>query len=142
MRGYRFLEHTADIKVEVYGETLNEAFEEAARALFDVITDTSKVRPIMRREIEVEAEDLEALLYEWLEEFIYLYDSERLVFSEFKVKSIQQTEGRLKLRGEAVGEEFDEERHPQGTEIKAITYHEMKINQSPDKTVLEFVFDI
>ncbi len=142
MSGYRFLEHTADIKVKAYGKTLNDAFQEATRALFEVMTDTSKIHPTIKRKIEVEAEDLEALLYEWLEEFIYLFDSKGLVFSEFKVESIQQTEGRYKLEGEARGEEFDEEKHPQRTEIKAITYHEMKIKQSPEKTVLEFVFDI
>nr|MDO8080696.1 archease [Candidatus Freyarchaeota archaeon] len=142
MTGYRFLEHTADVKVEAYGKTINEAFKEAARALSEVMTDTSKIRPFIRRKIEVEAEDLQALLYEWLEKFIYLFDSEGLVFSEFNVESIQQVEGRLKLKGEAVGEEFDEEKHPQRTAIKAATYHEMKIKQSPKKTILEFVLDI
>ncbi|MEM3585712.1 MAG: archease [Candidatus Jordarchaeaceae archaeon] len=142
MAGYRFLEHTADIKVEAYGETINEAFQEAARALSEVITDTSKVRPIIRRKIEIEAEDLQALLYEWLEKFIYLFDSEGLVFSEFNVETIQQKEGKLKLKGEAAGEEFDENKHVQRTAIKAATYHEMKIEQKPKKTVLEFVLDI
>jgi len=142
MTGYRFLEHTADVKVEAYGKTINEAFQEAARALSEIMTDTSKIHPIIKRKIEVEAEDLQSLLYEWLEKFIYLFDSEGLVFSKFNVESIQQTEGRLKLEGEAAGEEFDEKKHPQRTAIKAATYHEMKIKQSPKKTVLEFVLDI
>ncbi len=142
MSGYRFLEHTADIKVKAYGKTLNDAFQEAARALSEAMTDTSKIKPVIRRKIEIEAEDLEALLYEWLEEFIYLFDSKGLVFSEFKVESIQQTEGELKLKGEACGEEFDVEKHPQRTGIKAMTYHEMKIKQSPKQTTLEFVLDI
>lgn len=142
MKGHRFLEHTADVKVEAYGKTINEAFQEAAKALSEVMTDTSKIRPIIRRKIEVEAEDLQALLYEWLEKFIYLFDSEGLIFSEFKVQCIQQVEGRLKLKGEAAGEEFDEKIHPQRTAIKAATYHEMKIRQSPKKTILEFVLDI
>jgi SHS2 domain-containing protein len=142
MPGYRFLGHTADVKIEAYGKTVNEAFQEAARALTEVMTDTSKIHPIIRRKIEVEAEDLQSLLYEWLEEFIYLFDSEGLIFSEFKVENIQQIEGKLKLNGEAAGEEFDEEKHPQRTAIKAATYHEMKIKQSPKKTVLEFVLDI
>lgn len=142
MSGYHFLEHTADIKVKAYGKTLNEAFQEAARALFEIMTDTSKITPTIRRKIEIEAEDAQALLYEWLEEFIYLFDAEGLVFSEFSVESIQQTEGRYKLKGEAIGEEFNMEKHPQRTEIKAITYHEMKIKQAPDQTILEFVFDI
>ncbi|MEM2984501.1 MAG: archease, partial [Candidatus Jordarchaeaceae archaeon] len=89
-----------------------------------------------------EAEDLEALLYQWLEEFIYLFDSEGLIFSEFKVESIQQKEGILILKGEALGEEFDSKKHTQRAAIKAITYHEMKIDQSPKKTTLEFVLDI
>ncbi len=142
MVGFRFLEHTADIKVRAYGKTINEAFQEAARALFEAMTDTSKINPRIKRKIEVEAEDLKALLYQWLEEFIYLFDSEGLIFSEFKVESIQQKEGILKLKGEASGEEFDSKKHAQRSAIKAITYHEMKIDQSPKKTTLEFVLDI
>jgi SHS2 domain-containing protein len=142
MAGYRFLEHTADVKVEAYGKTINEAFQEAARALSEIMTETSKIRPIIRKKIEIEAEDLQALLYEWLEKFIYLFDSEGLIFSEFIVEDIQQIEGKFKLKGEAAGEEFDESRHPQRTAIKAATYHEMKIKQSPKKIVLEFVLDI
>lgn len=142
MAGYRFLEHTADVKVEAYGRTINEAFQEAARALSEIMTDTSKIRPTIRKKIEVEAEDLQALLYEWLEKFIYLFDAEGLIFSEFTVESIKRVEGKFKLKGEAAGEEFDEKKHLQRTAIKAATYHEMKINQSPKKTVLEFVVDI
>ncbi|MGQ9722785.1 MAG: archease [Candidatus Jordarchaeum sp.] len=142
MGGYRFLEHTADIKVKAYGETVNEAFQEAARALSEAMTDTSKISPIIKRKIEIEAEDLEALLYIWLEEFIYLFDSKGMIFSDFKVENIKQTEEGLKLKGEALGEEFDIEKHPQRTGIKAVTYHEMKIKQSPKKTTLEFVLDI
>ncbi|MEM4679195.1 MAG: archease, partial [Candidatus Jordarchaeales archaeon] len=85
MGQFRFLEHTADVKIEAEGKTLEEAFEEAARGLYELMTDISKVTPVVEKKIEVEGSDLENLLYNWLEEFIYLTDSERLVFSDFKV---------------------------------------------------------
>ncbi len=140
---FRFLEHTADVKIEAEGETVEEAFEEAAKALYELMTDTSKIEPRVEKKITVEGEDLESLLYNWLEEFIYLTDAERLVFSEVNIEEVKkESDGRYKLTATAKGEKFDHNKHVSKTEVKAATYHEMEINIKNDSVRLIFVLDI
>ncbi|MBS7287413.1 MAG: archease [Candidatus Freyarchaeota archaeon] len=143
MGGFRFLEHTADVKIEAEGETLEKAFEEAAKALYELMTDTSKIEPKVERKIEIEGKDLESLLYNWLEEFIYLTDSEGLVFSEINVKAIRKEGDDLyKLVATANGEKFNPRKHVSKTDVKAATYHEMEIDVKKNKVRLVFVLDI
>ncbi|MHA1712189.1 MAG: archease [Candidatus Freyarchaeota archaeon] len=142
MGGFRFLEHTADAKIEAKGGSLEEAFEEAAKALYELMTDTSRVNPEVERRIEVEGEDLESLLYNWLEEFIYLTDSEGLIFSVVNVEEIRRENGRYRLAATARGERFNPEKHVSKTDVKAATYHEMEINVGEGEARLVFVLDI
>lgn len=143
MGGFRFLEHTADAKIEAEGETIEEAFEEAAKALYELMTDTSRIEPKIERNITVEGEDLESLLYNWLEEFIYLTDAEGLVFSEVNVKAIKkEKDGRYRLTATAKGEKFNHKKHVSKTDVKAATYHEMEIHIKKGKIRLVFVLDI
>lgn len=86
MRKWEHYEHTADIGVRGYGSTLEEAFEAVALGLFDVMVNVKKVEPKECREVEVEEEDLEALLYSFLEELLVLHDMEGLVFGDVKVR--------------------------------------------------------
>ncbi|AEH24064.1 archease [Pyrococcus yayanosii] len=131
MRTWEHYEHTADIGIRGYGDTLEEAFEAVALALFDVMVDVRKVESKEVREVEVEGEDLEALLYSFLEELLVLHDMEGLVFGDFRVK-IEKTENGYKLMAEAYGELLDPEKHEPKEEVKAITYHDMKIERLPD----------
>jgi len=125
--GFEFLEHTADVYIKVWGDTLEEAFEWAAVAMFEVMTDLNKVEPKKKHEISVNAEDLYALLYEWLEELLFIFGSHGIVFSKFKVhKIIQKGNDMYTLVGEAWGEPFSIEKHDQRTEVKAITYSLME----------------
>ena len=133
MRRWEHYEHTADIGIRGYGRTLEEAFENVAMALFDVMVNVKKVEPKEVREIEVEGEDLYALLYNFLEELLILHDTEGLVFSDFDVK-IEKTEKGYKLKAKAYGEPLDYEKHEPKEEVKAITYHDMKIEQLEDGT--------
>ncbi|NJE84364.1 archease [Thermococcus sp. CX2] len=131
MREWEHYEHTADIGIRGYGETLEEAFEAVALALFDVMVDVRKVEPKEVREIEVKAEDLEALLYMFLEELLVLHEMDGLVFGDFKVK-IEKTEGGYRLRARAYGEPLDYVKHEPKEEVKAITYHDMRIEKLSD----------
>ncbi|AFK23001.1 archease [Pyrococcus sp. ST04] len=131
MKTWEHYEHTADIGIRGYGDSLEEAFEAVATALFDVIVNVNKVEKKEVREIEVEEEDLEALLYSFLEELLVLHDTEGLVFGDFEVK-IEKVDGKYRLRAKAYGEKFDPEKHEPKEEVKAITYHDMKIEQLPD----------
>ena len=89
--GFRFLEHISEAYIEAYGKNLEEAFEYAAKAMFEVMTDTSKVEARVEEDVEVEGEDKEALLMEWLSELLYRYGAKNMVYSKFKV-SIEKTD--------------------------------------------------
>ena len=145
-RGFRFLEHTADVLVEAWGPSLEAAFEEMARGMIEIMTDTSKIEPRERKEIEVCGFDLENLLYRWLEELLYLHDSENYVFSKFRVEKIEKRrsneEEEYCLRAEVWGERFDRERHEPRTVVKAVTYAQMKIEKHGSVWRAQTVFDI
>lgn len=131
MRTWEHYEHTADIGIRGYGSTLEEAFEAVALALFDVMVDVRKVENKDCREVEVEGEDLMALLYNFLEELLVLHDMEGLVFGDVKVE-IEETEDGYRLKAKACGEVLDYEKHEPKEEVKAITYHDMEIEKLPD----------
>lgn len=136
---YEFFDHTADIGIKAYGRDLNEAFENAALAVFEVMTDTSKVEPKESREIEVDGMDLENLLYRWIESLLVYYDSELLLFGKFKVKIDLEN---LRLNAIAWGEKFNPDKHERRTVVKAMTYHEMSIVKTDNGYELTFVVDI
>jgi len=138
-KGYEYLEHTADVYIKAVGNTLEEAFENAGRATTDIMTDIEKVESKKSIEIRVEAENLEELLYLWLEEIIFRFDTEAFLFSEFEVKEIANS-GTL-LKGEGRGEEFNPDKHPQRLGIKAATYHMMDIKKDKE-VILKFVLDV
>ncbi|WP_297535339.1 archease [Thermococcus sp.] len=142
MRTWEHYEHTADIGVRGYGSTLEEAFEAVALGLFDVMVDVRKVEPGECREVEVEEEDLEALLYSFLEELLVLHDMEGLVFGDVRVR-IEKTENGYRLKAKACGEPLDYEKHEPKEEVKAITYHDMRIEKLPDgRWMAQFVPDL
>lgn len=129
MHKYQFFDVTADVGYRAHGRTLAEAFENAALAMFEVITDTDSIGHGIQRNIKVESEDEYALLYDWLSEFLFVMDSEFLVFSRFKV-TIDKKEGGYVLHGTAWGEEFHPRRHEIRNEVKAVTYHRMDIKKN------------
>jgi len=131
MRKWEHYEHTADVGIRGYGESLEEAFEAVALALFDVMVDVRKVESKECRQVEVEGEDMMALLYNFLEELLVLHDMEGLVFGDVDVEIEKTTEG-YRLKAKACGEPLDYEKHEPKEEVKAITYHEMKIERLPD----------
>ena len=137
---FEFFEVTADVGYKAYGKTLEEAFENAALAMFEVITDTSKIEPEIERKIEVESEDECALLYDWLSEFLVLLDVDYLVFSKFEVKIEKKEEG-FSLNGTAWGEEFNPEIHESRAEVKAVTYHLMDVKQD-NRVMVQVILDI
>ncbi|MCD6476571.1 MAG: archease [Candidatus Aenigmarchaeota archaeon] len=124
--------------MEAYGKTLKEAFENAALGFWEIMTDTSKIKPKIKKIIKVKSENKESLLYDFLEQFLILHDSENLVFSKFKIIKFSENE----LECETWGEEFDPKRHIDKTSIKAITYHEMKIGKKNGKYFVHFIVDI
>jgi SHS2 domain-containing protein len=125
MKKYEHFDHTADIGVKVFGRNPAELFSNAGYALFDIITDISKVGPREKRRFSLERDCLEELLVEWLGNFLYIFDTELLVFSRFNVLKINDTS----LEAEAEGEFLNEEILSIETAVKAVTYHNLSITE-------------
>jgi len=115
---------TADVAFVAYGKTLDELFSNAALAMFEVMTDTSKVEAKVKKQVKVKGEDLESLLCNWLNEVLFYYGSENLVFSKFDVKIDKKN---IELSGICYGEKIDLKKHEVRTEVKAATMHKMKV---------------
>jgi SHS2 domain-containing protein len=139
---FEFLEHTADILIAAHGRMLEEAFENAALAMFEVMTDTTKINPSHEDSVEVEAEDEYALLYSWLEALLVKFEVNGMLYSRFKITSLQDAPNGFKLKANIWGEKFNAEKHPQKVAVKAVTYHRMEIIKNIDKVTLEFILDI
>lgn len=130
---YKLLEHTADAMVEAYGKDIGERFANAAYAMFDQITDVTKVVPKGELKVVLESDSKEQLLVDFLQELLFLHDAEGLVFSEFDVK----TDGR-KLECVARGEKFDETRHPKRSLVKGVTYHGLEFDDKEGSITVLF----
>jgi SHS2 domain-containing protein len=139
---FEFLEHTADVYIAAHGQTLAEAFENAALAMFEVMTDTEKVRPDVEDSVEVEAEDEYALLYSWLEALLVKFETKNTLYSKFEISSIDETAEGFRIKAKVWGEKFNAEKHTQKVGVKAVTYHRMEIIKDIDNVRLEFILDI
>ena len=139
---FDFLEHTADVYIAAYGKTLEEAFENAALAMFEVMTDTGKVSPEVEESVKVEAEDEYALLYSWLEALLVKFETKNMLYSKFKISSIEETAEGFRIKASVWGEKFNAEKHTQKVGVKAVTYHRMEILKELDRVTLEFILDI
>ena len=138
--GYEFFEHTADVGAVVRGATLPRLFENAARALFDLLCDRRTVRPRRTVRIVVQGSSLEDLLVRWLSELLYRLETEDLVFSSFKVERVDRL--RFRARGRARGETIDRARHRLRREIKAVTYHQIRLVRGRSAWRVRLVFDV
>lgn len=142
-KNYEFLEHTADVQIRAWGENLKEAYEQAALALQATISpEIEKIDSVTKKELKITAEDREALLFDFLSEFLYIFDVEKLIFGNINIKKIEKINDELTLEAILYGEKFNPDKHDVGTEVKAITYSYMKIEEKEDKTEVEVVFDI
>lgn len=126
MSRFRILEHTADVGFEAFGSTLPEVFENAARALAHLIVDLASVKPGEEIRIEVQGANLPDLLVNWLSEILYRHDAERWLFCDFKVESLDDHA----VSGIAWGEKLDQARHQTNLLVKAITYHQLSLQQT------------
>jgi SHS2 domain-containing protein len=141
-KGFEFLEHTADVYIAAYGRNLAEAFENAATAMLEVMTELGKVAPEIEDNVEVEGEDEYSLLYSWLEAILVKIEVNQMLYSKFKIVSIEENRGGLRLKAKIWGEPFNPEKHPQKVGVKAITYHRMEIIKETDNIVAKFILDI
>jgi SHS2 domain-containing protein len=127
---FKFIEEiaTADVAFEAYGSSETELFENSALAVEETMVDTAGINPKITKEIELESEELDKLLFDFLQELVYYKDAEALLFSKFKVNI--KRNGKYTLTAEVAGERFDSARLELRNDIKAITWHMFKVEQT------------
>jgi len=129
---YEYLDHTADVQLHAWGSNLKEAFENVATAMFGYMTDIETVAMDVALEIEAEGDDIEGLLFHFLDEFLFSFSAEPF-FIPRKIDIIDFDMENFKIKARGYGEPFDISKHPQGTEVKAITYGSMKVYNDEEK---------
>ncbi len=135
---YELFEHTADLGLRVRAADLDTLFAEAGQALFTaIVEDLGTVVASQRVDVRLPADDREYLLFDWLKALLYHFDAGHLLLSRFEVHV-----GADGLAGAAWGEPFDPARHELSHEVKAITYHDLKVEQTPDGWLAEVIVDI
>jgi len=136
---HEIFEHTADLGLRIRARTLDDLFAEAGRALFALMVENhDAIQPAQTSIIELTNTQLDLLFFDWLNELLYLYDAKHLVLSRFEVNV---TSGRL--RATVSGEPHDDQKHQPDHEVKAITYHHLKVEQQPNGSWLaEVIVDI
>ena len=132
-----FIDHTADAGIRVEAPTLEDLFETAGLAFTELVTSVDAVDCRLERRFTLEEDDIETLLVSWLQELLYLLDTENLVFGRFQVKL-----DNLSLEAAAWGDVFDPKIHPIKTEIKAVTYHQLEVTKSNQGWQAQVIFDI
>lgn len=140
MKKFEYFDVTADIGFYAYGNTLNEAFKNASLAIFNIISDTSNIKPKKEIHFDVISEDEVSLLYDYLEELLFYHEVEFMLFSEFDIE-ITATDDSYRLEASIYGEEIDWDRHERKCEIKAITFHQMEVEKT-DIFTLRAIVDL
>lgn len=136
----RMFEHTADIGAHVEAPTLEELFAEAGRAVAQLLIENPDAIRLRERSIvELEAGDLESLFLDWMRELLYRFETSRLLFREF---SIEVTADHRRLYAECRGETADWTRHEPAHEVKAVTYHKLRVARNDTGWEADVIFDI
>ncbi len=131
---------TSDVAIEARGDTLEELFRASATATFEVMVDTKDVQPEIKKELHLENQEIDKLLFDWLAEIIYLKDSEFMVFSKFDIE-IKKNSNYL-LNATIFGEEINQSRHELRCDVKAITYHLFDVSKKEGRWTARFILDI
>jgi len=136
-KGFEIIDHTADVGIVAYGADMSQAFANAARALFSLITELDDVTEVVYQDVELTAPDEEGLLVEWLNELIYLFDTENIIFKRFDIIKLNNNQ----FKARSYGEKVDKAKHKLKTGVKAATYHMLKVDRG-DVCQVQVLFDI
>jgi SHS2 domain-containing protein len=135
---YEIFEHTADMGIRARAGSLDELFADAARGLFSVmVSNLDAVRTVEEATFQLSGANIEELLHDWLAELLYTFHARRLVLADFRVRIDPSG-----LSATARGEPIDTSRHEIDVEVKAITWHALKVEQDGDQWVAEVIVDV
>jgi SHS2 domain-containing protein len=136
MKRFDLIGHTADIGLNAYGKDMPEAFANAAYGMFSIIAELGNVRAVETRRVEVTADDIEGLLFEWLNSLLYYFDVEMILFRQFDI--IEFSDNRLVA--DCHGEKVDHSRHQIKIGVKSATYHMLEVDKEENR--VRVIFDI
>ena len=135
---FELFEHTADLGLRIRAASLEELLSEAARGLLAMlVANPQAVRPVLARTFTLTANEPSYLLFDWLNELLYAFETEKLLLSEFEIVI-----GEQQLQAICQGEPMDPDRHEMDHEVKAITYHELRVQQMAEGWEAEVIVDI
>ena len=135
--GFEIIDHTADVAIAAYGADLKKAFANAALGMFSIITDLDIVNERVIRDVEVTSEDMKDLLVSWLNELLFVCEVDKILFKRFDISELSDT----RMLAKCYGEKINLKRHKIKAEIKAATYHMLKIEEGSGVRV-QVLFDI
>lgn len=134
---FQFIDHTADAGILVKAPTLEGMFETAGLGFSELVTRVDSLKCLIQRQFRLQEDDMETLLVSWLQELLYLLDTEGLIFGRFQVNLKD-----FSLEATAWGEVFDPEIHTMKTEVKAVTYHQLEVVEDDQGWQAQVIFDI
>ena len=142
MKPFELIEHTADVGIKAHGSTLTELFENSARGMFSVITcaGANPQGSQVEKNIEVNKDtgELEDMLVSWLSELLYIFNREKICFNSFKILSLNNNS----LKAAAAGINIDLYQNDLYKEIKAVTFHNLKIEEDVEGFSCTIIFDV
>ena len=136
------IDHTGDLGLRIAADTLPQLFERAAEGTFRVLTDLDDVRPAVASSVTVRARDRDALMVRWLSELNFRHTAHRQLYSAFAVSSVEAQDDEWVLEATVRGEPIDPERHVVHTEIKAITFHGLEVQETETGWTVQVIFDM
>ena len=138
MEPYRFIDHTGDLGVEVFGDSLGALFQHAGEAFTEIITDAKTIRKRISKRVFLQADQVEDLLVRWLNELVFLFDMDGLLGASFEIASIDDRHIEATVQGEG----YDENRHPIKTAVKSATYHQLEVVREGNLWRARVIFDL
>ncbi|XP_046393270.1 protein archease-like [Ischnura elegans] len=138
---YEYLDHTADVQLHAWGDTLEEAFEQCGMAMYGYMTEIDYVAIKYTIDIEAEGHDLLSLLYHFLDELLFIFCADHFFIARV-VRILEFDAENFKIKARCFGEPFEIGKHPQGTEVKAITYSNMQVHHDGEKKEVFVIIDI
>ena len=138
MKTFKIIDHTGDMGIIIYGGDLRELFLNAGRAFFSLITHLNRIRSTFEHTIVLKSENLDELMVTWLGELLYLFDAKGMLLKKFDLDEINKHGLKAVVRGES----FQPERHVIKREIKAVTYHQAKVEKKGGTWEGRIIFDL
>jgi SHS2 domain-containing protein len=141
---FELFEHTADLGLRASAATLEDLLGEAARGLLAMLlANPDAVQPLQEKEIQIEAVEPALLMFDWLSELLYVFETEKLMLAEFDIRlQAANDQAPFRLTARCRGEPMDETKHQMEHEVKAITYHGLEVIETARGWDAQVIVDI